>query len=130
MLTLTPKQIDKVCSFILDDLSEQLMDGTDNNRVITAMRKVLGDAETVKRLLHLLLYTALSDNTAMYPISVCRNCGEFVMGGYECTACDNGEATYNRKEMIQGMLSRTSMSNVLFKEPITINEDGDNEHKQ
>lgn len=98
--------------------------------VINLMRKCLGDAETCYRLMRLLLYDILSDSNIMYPLTICKQCGNFVRGGYECEDCQDVDVTYKAKEMVHGMLSSTSMSNVLFKDPITISEDGNNEHQQ
>lgn len=127
MLTLTPKQVNQVCSHILDAFMEEVP----NESAIPAinlMRKCLGEAETCYRLMRLLIYDRLSDSSVMYPLTICKQCGNFVRGGYECEDCQDVDVTYKAKEMVHGMLSSTSMSNVLFKEPITINEDGDNEH--
>lgn len=129
MLTLTPKQVNQVCSFILDNFINEVAN-EHTTAVINLMRKCLGEAETCYRLMRLLLYDILSDSTVMYPLTICRQCGNFVRGGYECENCQDVDVTYKFKEMVHGMLSSTSMSNVLFKEPITINEDGDNEHQQ
>ena len=97
---------------------------------INLMRKCLGEAETCYRLMRLLIYDRLSDSSIMYPLTICKQCGSFVRGGYECENCQDVDVTYKPKEMVHGMLSNTSMSNVLFKEPITITEDGNNEHQQ
>lgn len=76
---------------------------------INIMRRVLGNAEVVKRLLTLLFNSngGLSNN-----LRICSNCGEFVIDGLTCFTC-GAEAVTKGPDMAKALLSEESIKNCI-----------------
>lgn len=76
---------------------------------IKVMRKVLGDAEVVKRLLTLLFN---SNGDLSNELRICSNCGEFMIDGFNCFAC-GAEAATKGPDMAKALLSEESIKNCI-----------------
>lgn len=75
---------------------------------INIMRRVLGNAEVVKRLITLLFNNCDLSNT----LRICSNCGEFVIDGLTCFTCGAESATKG-PDMAKALLSEESIKNCI-----------------
>lgn len=78
---------------------------------INIMRKVLGDAEVVKRLLTLLFNI---NSNLPNDLRICSNCGEFMIDSLVCPACGAESATKS-SDMVKALLSEESLKKSLIK---------------
>lgn len=119
----TEKGEKEVTDNILHDFLDNITEDSPQYKVIMLMAKILGSKETIVRLLRLLLASEefAGDNPLNMPLTICKECGEFVHNGMACSneqCTGNADTVYTSKEMLHGLLSVRSRKRMLTNKPI------------